>query len=163
MSLWDDIRRELAHLYEILTTGEATPDEETREETEEEYTGSGGFFGDDESPEEPSDSGGLFPDVEPPVGYDNSEGDGYFTYQPGEGPYKENWGQPEIRFWDQQFNEHVFDNRHHYDVTLDKFERAFMDQSLTYDERKEARNDFKSWTYIADINWRYFREYYASI
>ena len=168
MALWDDIGREIRHLWEILTTGEASPDEDTRLEEEEESTEPGGFFGGDEPPDRTPGSGGFFddiPDEEPPSSYEEAGDGGYFTYHAGQGPYGDNWGEREIRFWDTQFDQHMFDNQNHYNETIPLFYDAYMagDDEISREDRKQARFDFKEWTYIVDINWDAFKEYYSDM
>ena len=153
MAIWDTIGRELRHLWEILTTGEAQPDEEIGPDDDEEIpedepeTG-GGFFGDDE-PEEPPPSGGA------------GEG-GYFTYQPGDGPYPDNWGDAEIRFWDRQMGEHIFDNEAQYDQAQEYFYLGYMagDDEISHEDRVQAREDFLDETYFDAIDWDAFADYY---
>jgi hypothetical protein len=162
--IWDNIGRELRNLWEILTTGEASPDDDTREESEEEIPEPGGFFGGDEPPDQPPGSSD-FPEEEPVTGYDNADDGGYFTYRAGEGPYTEDWGEREIRFWDRQFDEHIFDNQSQYDQTLEVFYNAYMagDDEITREDRKQAREDFTELTYILDIDWEAFKEYYSDM
>lgn len=169
MAIWDEIGRELRHLWEILTTGEASPDDDTREETEEEYTEPGGFSGGDEPPDQPPGSGLFggddFPEEEPPSGYDSAEDGGRFTYYAGQGPYSENWGPREERFWDRQYNEHMFESRAQYDETLEVFYNGYMatDDEISHDNRVEARAYLKELTYRTDIDWEAFKEYYGDM
>ena len=150
MPIWDDIKRELANLWEILTTGEAqTPPEETPEEEPE--TG-GGFF--DEPPEKPPPSGGGIFD----------EG---FWYEPDEnpGPYPDNWGPAEERFWDKQMDDYFFQDESQYERAQEAFYDGYMaqDDEITHEDRMVAREEFLDITYLDAIDWEAFQEYYDSI
>ena len=157
MAFWDNIRRELANLWEILTTGEALPEEEpTPEEPEEIEEPGGGFFGDlfgrEEAEEEPS-SGGYY----------GADDGGYFAYHAVEGPYPEDWGDSEIRFWDRQFDGHFFDNQGQYDRAQPLFYDGYMagNDEISHEDRVQARDDFLYETYFDAIDWDAFADYYS--
>ena len=171
MAFWDNIWRELRNLYETLTTGDTEPEEEVVPEEPEEPQEEGGFFGDlfgGDEPEEPSTGGGLFgggepPDEPSPGGYYGADDGGYFAYHAGEGPYPEDWGDAEIRFWDRQFDEHFFDDQGQYNRAQPLFYDGYMakDDEISHEDRVQARDDFLDETYFDAIDWDAFADYYS--
>jgi hypothetical protein len=144
LPIWDSIGRELRNLWEILTGGEPT-DDEIPEETDEEP---GGFFGGEEPPEEPPGS----------AGFDENE---YFAYHAGDGPYPDDWGDAEIRFWDKIAGEHYFWDRDNYDRAQAAFDEGFIEQDIDTDDRKEQREDFLEEMLWAEMDWSAFEDYYS--
>lgn len=150
MALWDNIRRELQNLWEILTTGQAQPDE-VPEETEQEP---GGFFGGEEPPEEPPG----------PAPFGEERGDEeYFGYDAGEGPYMYEWGEAEERFWDRIAGEHMFISQENYDEAQRQFDIGFIDQDVDTDTRNEAREAFLDEMLWTEMDWDAFADYYSEI
>lgn len=148
MPFWGDIGRNLRNLWETLTTGDTTPDD-FPEETDEEP---GGFFGGEEPPEEPPGSAGFGGD---------DDGRDYFGYNPGDGPYQEDWGDAEIRFWDRVAGEHYFFGQENYEEAQRQFELGFIEQDIDTDDRKEARELFLEEMYWTVMDWDAFEDYYS--
>jgi len=146
---WDNILRELQNIADIFS-GRGQDQDEIPEETDDEP---GGFFGGGEPPDEPPGSAGFGDD------YDE---DGLLPYHAGDGPYPEDWGDAEIKFWDTQFDGHIFDNQNHYDHAQELFYDGYMagDDEITHEDRIAAREDFLDWTYFDAIDWDAFEEYY---
>jgi hypothetical protein len=142
---WDNIWRELQNFAERLGgQGQLEPDE-IPEETDEEP---GGFFGGEEPPEEPPG----------PADYEDRD---YFAYQAGEGPYPDDWGDAEIRFWDRQFDEIFFYSRDDFDRAQELFYDGFMRDDIDSVDRVQAREDFYELTTFDAIDWDAFADYYS--
>jgi hypothetical protein len=145
LPLWDNLGNAFRHLWEILTTGEAEPDEEIPKERDEEP---GGFFGGEEPPEEPPGA----------ADYDD---DNYYTYYAGEGPYPDHWGDAEIRFWDRLTDEHIFFSRDNYDKAQAAFDLGFIDEDIETEERNEQREEFLDELLWTEMDWDAFEDYYS--
>jgi len=143
LPIWQDIGRALRDVFEILTGGEPEPEEPEEEEFEDE----GGDF---EPPEEPPTGGGFFDEEEP----EN------YTYHSGEGPYPFDWGEAEENFWDRQMDGYLFSDQDEYDRIQELFYEGFMRDDISTEDRSAAREEFYEESYIVDIDWDAFAEYY---
>lgn len=143
MPIWDNIGRELRNLWEILTGGEPTDDEIPEETTDE----PGGFFGGEEPPEEPPGSADF-------------DDDNYYTYNAGDGPYPDDWGDAEIRFWDRLVDEHIFFSQDNYNRAQEAFNEGFIEQNIDSDDRKQQRADFLDELLWTEMDWDAFEDYY---
>jgi hypothetical protein len=145
LAWWDNVLHAVERIGDWLGGQRDDIPEETDEEP-------GGFFGGEEPPEEPPSSAGFGGDE------DNRD---YFTYYSGNGPYLDEWGDAEIRFWDRVANEHMFFGESNYNEAQRQFELGFIEQDIDTDERTEAREDFLEEMLLMTMDWDAFEDYYS--
>lgn len=158
MAFWQNIGRALQNIWETITHPESPPPPvEFEDEAEEPYEpGFGGY--DREPPEYDQGPFGDFfgGDVEP-----ESPPEGPFTYHEGDGPYMDDWGIDERRFWDEVLDGQVFEDAEQYRDAQDAFDTGFIDPDVDTDDRSYWRDEFLDIMDMIDFDWEAFREYYG--
>jgi hypothetical protein len=81
-----------------------------------------------------------------------------------DGPYPDNWEAREIEFWNEVAGDRAFENEANYEDAQAAFERGFMTQGLSKEEREYYRSEFlenMDMAYFED--WEDFRDYWEEI
>lgn len=151
MPFWQDLGRALRGIFSSPEDS-ATPEEFDEEEPE---------FG-EEPPEEPPYNpppGGDFFGGGEDDGGDRGNGFSYF----GDGPYPENWNEPEQILWDRQMDGYIFENEDNFSRLQDLMEKGWMDGEISTEDRNYYREEFLDEAYFDSFDWGAFQEYYDSI
>jgi hypothetical protein len=159
-----DLGRALRNAFQTIINPERPlPPEPPQEEPYEPFFG--GY--EEEPPEyEQGGFGGDFFGDEPFFGPQEPtpEHEGSFTYQPGMGPYPDDWGYLEINFWDRVADGLVFRDDDNYGDAQEAFEQGYMTLGLGQYEREEYRQDFAEYTDMPIFeDWEDFRDYWEEI
>lgn len=151
MAFWDEIGRALRGIWDAFSQDQESPPEPVETDESDQYEEIPEY---EQSEIEPGYSFGQPPETD----------EGGFVYEPGLGPYPDEWDPLDIEYFDKSFDGRIFENDDQYDEAQEAFEHGYMTHGMTEYERdywREELDAIMEGTFQPD--WEAHRDYWEEI